>query len=89
MRIAKNALKMIQAARKQRFAVLDLGRCIEARKRGMAGRRNRGSWWGIRERIMVEEMADRRGRRGREILVRGRRKREGPRRRGRETRRCW
>ena len=30
--------------------------------RGMAGRRKRGSWWGMRERRRVPDMAERRGR---------------------------
>lgn len=60
---------------------------MEVRRRGIAGRRKRGSWWGIRERKIVAEIAARRGRRGGEKLVNGKRSSDGPRRRGRETKR--
>lgn len=58
------------------------------RMRGMVGRRKRGSWWGIRERMAVPVRAEREGR----VDKRGRarkRRRAGPRRRGREARKCW
>lgn len=42
--------------------VFEFGRWREERMRGMAGRRKRGSWWGIRERRRVPETAERRGR---------------------------
>ncbi len=42
--------------------VLEAGRWREERMRGMAGRRKRGSWCGIRDRRRVAEMAERRGR---------------------------
>lgn len=60
---------------------------MEVRRRGIAGRRKRGSWWGIRERRIMADIAERRGRRGRDKLVNGKRNSDGPRRSGRETRR--
>lgn len=62
---------------------------MDARKRGTAGRRKRGSWCGIRERRSVAEIAEISGRGAQERFLSGRRKRDGPRRVGRETRRCW
>lgn len=87
MRRAKTVLKTTHAARKYRVRRRDFGRCIEVRRRGIAGRRKRGSWWGIRERRIMAESAEMRGRRCREKLVNGKSSSEGPRRRGRETRR--
>lgn len=65
----------------------DWGSVIEERMRGMAGRRKRDSWWGIRERRAVPVRAERRGSLDREKR-RGIRSRAGPRRRGRETKKC-
>lgn len=64
---------------------------MDARKSGTAGRRKRGSWCGMRERRRVAETAEMSGRVAvaRERFLRGRRNRDGPRRVGRETRRCW
>lgn len=62
--------------------------------RGMAGRRKRGSWCGIRERRRVDVRAERRGSFAGRVRKfgcrrRGMRRREGPRRRGREMKMCW
>ncbi len=84
----KNALKRTQDARNERRRVKDLGSVIEERMRGMAGRRKRGSWWGIRERRAVPVRAERRGSLDREKRRGVRRSRAGPRRRGRETKKC-
>lgn len=81
-------LKTTHVARKYRVRARDIGRRMEVRRRGTAGRRKRGSWCGIRERRNMAEIAERRGRDGREMLVNGKRSSDGPRRRGRETRRC-
>lgn len=62
---------------------------MDARNRGTAGRRKRGSWCGMMERRRVAEIAEISGRGARERFLIGRRNRDGPRRVGRETRRCW
>lgn len=84
----KSALNKTQDARNERRRVRDLGRVIEDKMSGMAGRRKRGSWWGIRERRVVPVMAERRGSFG--MARRGGRSKRmaGPRSRGRETRKC-
>jgi len=46
-------LKTTHAPTKTRVFVRVEGRRTAERKRGIAGRRKRGSWWGMRERRMV------------------------------------
>ncbi len=79
---------MIQDARNQRRSERVFGSVSEERISGRAGRRKRGSWWGIRERKAVPDSALRRGILGIESRVGKSRRRAGPRRRGRETRKC-
>lgn len=55
---------------------------------GMAGRRNRGSWWRNRERKSVPERAERRGGVRREGVRRRRGAMAGPRSWGRLMRMC-
>lgn len=61
---------------------------MEARISGMAGRRNRGSWWWNRERKSVPERAERRGGVRREGVRRRRGAMAGPRSWGRLMRMC-
>lgn len=83
-------LKRIHDASQYRVVGRERGRWIEERRQGTKGRRKRASWWGIRERRTRPEMALRKGRRGGVMVwvIVGRRVRAGPRRRGREARRC-
>ena len=57
--------------------------------RGTAGRRKRASWWGIQLRRRMPDVAERRGRSVGFSGRTNRRRRAGPRRRGREAIRCW
>lgn len=55
MRKPMAALKMTHTARRRRERRMG----TQLRRRGTAGRRKRGSWWGKRERSMVAESAER------------------------------
>jgi hypothetical protein len=76
-------LKAPQRMEKRRRARRERGLWMLERSSGMAGRRKRGSWWGIRERRAIDVLAVRRMGEGRG-WVRSRRS-EGPRRMGRLT----
>ena len=81
------ALKSSHAARKMLVWGFDAGRRMLERRRGMAGRRKRGSWWAKRERRAVPVRAEERRREGMGWDIRS--GRAGKRRRGRLMRRCW
>ncbi len=84
------ALKVTQDISQYHVRVLDLGRWIEERINGTAGRRKRGSWWGMQLRKTVPERAERSG--SCEDFHFGEETRSqsaGPRRSGREATRCW
>lgn len=83
-------LNPIQAASQYLVKDLDFGRCIDERRSGTAGSKKRGSWWGMQLRRSIPDTADSTGRR--ETILVGvdkNRKRAGPRRRGKEAKRCW
>lgn len=79
-------LKMIQLTNQYLLNTPDWGRRTEERISGTAGRRKRGSWCGIRDRRTVAERAEMMERLG--LRMYQKRRRAGPRSRGREAIRC-
>ena len=64
MRTPNRVLNPTQAASQHLVSNLDLGRRIDERRSGTAGRRKRGSWWGMQLRRSIPDVADSTGRRG-------------------------
>ena len=64
MRMPSRVLNPTQAASQYLVNNLDRGRRIDERRSGTAGRRKRGSWWGMQLRRSIPDIADSTGRRG-------------------------